>query len=217
MTTEDLIQKLSGDLKNPSESKHWFARYWSVWVLCIIILTAITYAVSLLAPEEVHVPENLGSSIFRMEVFMWFGIAVLASTVAYLSSIPRKSNSFLIPGVYAAMAALIISLITRLNFAAFLQDFNFEMQLWRGPCGFFIAITGTVATLTMYSVMRRAAPTQLQKTATWSALSIGAFAAMLMHTVCTHDSSTHVFLWHILPMTMMIILARFSSKKLLHW
>ena len=106
MKTEELIKQLSGDLKNPSESKHWFTRYWSIWTLCALILTGITYGVSLLVPEEVHLPEDLGTSIFRMEVFMWLGIALLASTIAYLSSIPRKSNSFLIPGVYAAMIAL---------------------------------------------------------------------------------------------------------------
>lgn len=217
MKTEDLIQTLSSDLKNPSESKHWFARYWSIWFLCAIILTAITFGAHLIAPDEVHLPENLGTSILRMEAFMWLGIAVLAATIAYLSSIPRKSNSFLIPGVYAAMAALSISLITRLDLSGFLQSAIFEMQLWRGPCGFFIALTGAAATVTMYSTIRRAAPTQMQKTATWSALSIGAFSAMLMHLVCTHDSSTHVILWHVLPMTLMIILARFSSKKLLRW
>lgn len=217
MKTNDLIKTLSGDLKNPSESKNWFARYWSIWALCAIVLTSITYGVSLLAPEEVHLPENLGTSIFRMEVFMWFGIAILASTIAYLSSIPRKSNSFLIPGVYAAMAALTVSLITRLDFSGLVQNVSFEMQLWRGPCGFFIALTGAAATVTMYSAIRRAAPTQLEKTATWSALSIGAFSAMLMHMVCTHDTSTHVLLWHVLPMTMIVILARFSSKKLLRW
>ena len=217
MKTEDLILTLSGDLKNPSESKHWFLRYWSTWTLCAVILTTITYGISLLAPEEVHLPENLGTSIFRMEVIMWLGIAILASTIAYLSSIPRKLNSFLIPVAYTAITVLTVSLLTRLNFTNISQQFIFEMQFWRGPCGFFIALTGALSTVALSLTLRRAAPLNLQKTATWTALSIGTFDAMLMHTVCTHHNSSHIILWHISPLILMIVLARFSSKKLLRW
>jgi hypothetical protein len=215
--TDDLILKLSNDLKNPSESKHWFVRYWSTWTLCTALLIIMTYIASILAPAEVHPPENFGSSIFRIEVFTWLGIAILASVIAYLSSIPNKLKSFLIPTAYISIAALTVSLLARLNFANLAQEFKFEMQLWRGPCGFFIAIGGVVSALTVFSITRRAAPLSPQKTAFWTSLSLGAFAASLMHMVCTHSTSLHVIMWHVVPLFCIITLAHFYAEKLLRW
>lgn len=218
MKTDELIQKLSIDFKNPSPSKNWFVRYWSLWSFCIIILCSLTYGASLWVPDLIHIPEGFGDAVFRMELFMWLGIALLASTVAYLSSIPRKSNSFLIPGIYAALSALVISLLIRFDYSNWAEELFRESHLKQGPCGFFIVLTGALATLSIFSLMRRAAaPTEQKKTATWASLSLGAFSALLMHLVCTHDSSLHIFVWHILPMTFIVISARLFSKKLLYW
>ena len=218
MKTNDLITELCGDLKNPSESKNWFVRYWSIWTLFAFILTALTYGISVLTPQEAHLPDNLGSPVFKMEVLIWLGIAILASTVAYLSSVPHKTNVFIIPGAYVAMAALAASVAIRFDYSHMVQDFGAELYIGRAGCGMFIATSAAISTWALFAVMRRAAaPLHVQKTATWAALSLGAFSAMLMHTVCIHVSSAHVILWHALPMSLVILWARFSSKTLLRW
>ncbi len=218
LKTENLISRLCGDLKNPSASKNWFAQYWSIWTLFALILTALTYGISVLVPEEAHLPENLGTSVFKIEVLMWFGVAILSSIIAYLSSVPQKSKGLLIPMAFTALTALIASLFFRFNYAHTVQDFAIEVNLHRAGCGMFIAASAAISTWTLFYVMRRAAaPLHVQTTATWAALSLGAFSAMLMHTVCVHVSAAHIILWHALPMTLTVVLARFTSKTLLRW
>ena len=216
--TNDLITKLCGDLKNPSESKNWFVRYWSIWAVFTLVLAALTYGITVLVPQEAHLPHDLGSPIFKMEVLTWFSIAVLASIIAYLSSVPQKKNGFIIPGAYLALTILTASIAIRFDYAHIAQDFVAELHFWRAGCGMFIAVSAATSTWALFTVMRRAAaPLHVQKTATWAALSLGAFSAMLMHMVCVHVSSAHVILWHALPMALVILWARFSSKTLLRW
>jgi hypothetical protein len=214
---ETTISELVGDLKNPSATKDWTTLYWFSWISCFSLFALLTYLASAAVPNDIHLPQNLGSVSFWFENTLWFALALLSARVGFLSAYPTEQLNRTLKTTYAMLALLAVVLLLKETPSALANEFSEEMHFERGPCGSFILINGLVLTLGMFAILKRAAPTRLKFTGLWVAVSVGALGSMFMHLVCTHESGAHEIIWHVLPLLMLVGIVSSSSQRLLRW
>ena len=216
MKTEDLITSLSGDLAAPSTSRNWFSQFWFSWISCFCLFSILTYLAAAFLPEEIHLPMDLKNPSFWLRNAFWFAFSVLSALIAYQSSIPGKLKPVVTKlGIAAGVAALGI-LFTESAPWQFLDELQ-ALNIKQGPCGLFILLTSLSASMWIFYILRRAAPTQLGFTGAWTAASIGSLSSFFMNLVCTHESSQHVFVWHLLPVFLLIAMGMQLGKSFLRW
>jgi hypothetical protein len=217
MKTENLIENLSLDLKTPSESRDWFVSYWMSWVACAAVMALVTWFASWLLPAHIHLPLDMHRVSFWIETASWFGISFVSGFAAYSSSIPGRAKPTYTRLAYVFSFLLMVSYLIQSTPEAFAVQVANEAHLLQGPCGVFIALTGLASGAWMLSRVKRAAPVDLAFTATWTATSVGAMAAMFMHLVCSHENPAHLLIWHVFPLVLLILIASAISQRVLRW
>lgn len=212
-----LIEKLSQDLKNPGESYGWKSRYWTQWSLLFVFTGLLTYFSSVYFPEDIHLPGNLLNLHFWMEVSFWFMLAIASSTLTYLSSLPGENTDGL--KRFCILLIIILTLATALHtsFTSLYLDFLIELNISQGPCGLFIFTLGALWAVSLIPTIKKAAPTNLALTGASLALSTGSATTMFMHLFCRHESMSHIFIWHFIPLFFVIIIFWKLSPRLLRW
>ncbi len=215
--TDLLILELAREAGSVGEARNWPSNYWFSWIGCLSLMALLTYLAAALLPAYIHLPTNLKSVGFWLDAGMWFVLAALGARIAYLSSMPGFSKPALERAAVILFGILMASLVFRSTPSAYAEGLQEELHWLRGPCGFFILVTGALSASWMFFVIRRAAPLELQKTTAWAAVSTGALGSMFMHLVCTHEDPVHVFLWHVVPLFLLIGVFASFGKKVLHW
>jgi hypothetical protein len=214
---DSFISKLVDDLETPSPSQNWFAHYWGSWTGCILLMGGLTMWAAAIVPKDIHLPENLTGVSFWLETACWFALALISGVIGYLSAQPaRKTSGFLILN-YGIAIVLGISLVLRETPSTFASEFTNELHWHRGPCGMFILASGAVASLWMFTVLKRAAPTRLSFTGLWVAVSVGSAMSMLMHLVCTRETTAHAIIWHIAPLMVLSMVGMAASRRSFRW
>ena len=216
-TLEHTLSSLVSGLDRPSPSKNWFTLYWFSWLSCLSVMSLLTYLAAAVFPADIHLPQELRNYAFWGEAALWFSLALCSAVISFLSGYPNRSFQKSLKLIYVLASVLAAWLLFQESPRAIASDFMTEVELHRGPCGFFILFTGLFSTLGLFLILRKAAPTQLSLTALWTALSVGSLSSMFMHLVCTHESTAHVLLWHVTPILMLMALATFVSPRLLRW
>lgn len=212
-----LIEKLSQDLKHPGESYGWRKLYWTKWSLFFVFTGLLTYLSSVYFPDDIHLPGNLLNFHFWMEVFFWCMLAFASSTLTYLSSLPGEPTNGL--RRFCILLIIMLTLATALHssFTSLYLDFLTEMSVSQGPCGLFIFILGALGAMSLIPTIKKAAPTNLALTGASLALSTGSATTMFMHLFCRHETMSHIFIWHFVPLFFVITIAWKFSSKLLRW
>lgn len=212
-TISDLVSRL-----NKSDGpKNWATLFWFSWISCLSIMSILTYIAAAFFPNDIHLPQNTGNFAFWAEIGLWFSLALLSAGIAYVSGFPTRSTRKLLNFAYTAAVLMGVVLFTRESPSAVASEFVNEIHLHRGPCGFFILITGFVSMCGMFYILKKAAPIDLSFTGLWTALSVGALSSMFMHLVCTHESTAHTLLWHVTPVILLMIMGLTLSPRLLRW
>ena len=215
--TDSVITSLVNDLPNPTPAKDWFTNYWFSWISCFSLIALLTYFAAAMLPNDIHLPQNLGSFSFWLETGLWFTLSFVSALIGYHSAHPGRGSSKLLRMGIVTAFLLISSLMFRETPATFANEFSNEVHWHRGPCGIFILSTGIVSAMWMFFVLRRAAPTRLSFTGMWVAVSVGSLGSMFMHLVCTHESSAHDILWHVSPLILLGMLSAAVGHRSLRW
>jgi hypothetical protein len=216
-TLEQTISSLVSGLERPSSSKNWFTLYWFSWLSCLSVMSLLTYLAAAVFPADIHLPQDLRNVSFWGQAVLWFSLALCSSVISFKSGYPGRSIQKPLKLSYVLASVLTVWILIQESPQAMASDFMTEVELHRGPCGFFIFFTGLFSTLGLFLILRKAAPTNLSFTALWTALSVGSISSMFMHLVCTHESAAHVLLWHVTPVLMLMALATTVSPRLLRW
>jgi len=212
-----LINQLVKDLPNDSESKNWDKKFWIVWFFFFFLTAVLTYASSLLFPQDIYLPHDLKNAQFWTEITIWLLLSLASLRLTYLSALPG-ANTTDTRNFCISMAALIsVAILFHTSFTSLYLDFLTELNMSQGPCGIFILTIGAIWTFALASMVRKAAPTNLSLTAVSLTLSTGAATTMFMHLFCRHESSSHIIMWHLIPLILLVFITHNISPKIMRW
>ena len=213
--TPDLIAELAGNLSQPSETKNLESAYWLRWGGAFVSFAIATLFMCWMWPDRARLPQNVFETHFILSALLWFGTFLVAARLAYLSILPLSHRSAItaaLGGITVVLAVVIFSPASPASFAAELAD---ELQLYRGPCGLYIGVTGLIAGTLLLRVMRRGAADNKSASGVWTLAAAGALSSFFMHLICRHETPGHAFIWHILPVSALILLGAFIATRLL--
>jgi hypothetical protein len=222
MKTNDLITSLSRDLK-PTTSLHGLAGFLLRWVGSAVL---VVFAFGLLLPMSADLDgakaEMFLSRSFQLEEFLWLALTVLSATIVYRSRIPSLKTDAQIGAAIGVAALLVTTVILRstdqwASWNSFFSEARQEMSLYRGRCGFVIAMIGFAWSAILGYFNSNGAPTQPGKMGLWVAVSSGSIVSFAMPVVCAHENSLHILLWHCLPVALLAGLGFLAGRKLLAW
>jgi hypothetical protein len=209
----NLIQNLSKDLSNPSETSGWTGRFWISWVVCFLLVGAATLYTTYRWPYRAYFPADLNQPMFWIESVFWILASISAAICAYQSSFPiwpKNQAKVFTGGLIAALTVYTLS-------KGGAGSFSSELGLERGGCGIFIFLFGAISAGWMVTVIRKAAPTRLVEAGAWSAASTGCLGATFMHMVCPHENVAHLLLWHFVPIVLLVGIGAGTARKALSW
>lgn len=208
----DSFKHLSSELK-PFATADSITVYLAKWSGMFFLVAMISL---FLLPTRDDLSFQLSLFQFRTENLLW-GILSLASGIAlYYNSFPQYSTT----KIKLVTSLVLVALLTISLFGApsqHEQNLWLELDLWRGRCGFIIPAIALPHALFMYRWARQGATPSPAWSGVWASLSASAMGCFLMQLVCTHHSSTHLMLWHFLPLTLMCLLGLVVARKILTW
>ncbi|MFZ4712148.1 MAG: NrsF family protein [Bacteriovoracaceae bacterium] len=215
--TNTLIGKLALDVKNPSLSKGWKITFWKNWGIGFFLTASLTLVAALLLPNDLRFPENPLNVEFIMQALFWFTLSVAGAFLTYLSSLPMEKTKGLSLFCKVVVSVLVLFVLFQTSIENLSTDFVQELNVQQGPCGIFILIMSSIWTFSLFATIKKAAPINLALTGASLALSTGAATSMLIHFFCRHETSSHMVLWHFLPLTLVIFASWKNSSKFLRW
>ena len=202
--TSSLIDALTRDLPNPSESASWPARFVLVWALAIASYIVSAFVIVASWPDRASLPSNLFDARFLTTSALWLVAFATCARICYLYAMPFSKLQT--TKAFAFGAVLLLGIVTLAGepIVAFLGDFPHELAFNQGPCGFFILLTGVVTGAFVLTTMRRAAASRLSASGAWTLAASGCLSSFFMHLICRHESPAHILLWHVLPIVLIV-------------
>jgi hypothetical protein len=171
-------------------------------------------AVMLLGPRADVLPQ-MADAWFAARATATLGIALAAASVAFCVSVPGVEPSRLMRAlplagclVWAAMLAGGIA-VTPAPLARLL------LVTPHPSCVLLIAAAALPPGVVLLSMLRRAAPLQLRRTARLAGLASFALGAVGAQFVCTNDGAAHHLLWHFTPVLLLTLGASVAGPSLL--
>ena len=207
---KELTQKLA-----PFQTIDSFKVFMGKWFFTSAIIVLLTHRI---LPVRDDFSTKAFEWGFEVENALWVLISFLSAILFYFSAFPEKenTNAFKIPASLA-LASLFLVVFSRLDFQHPIQEMHTEMDLWRGGCGLLILIIAYMQSLFMIFWARKTAPHNPYATGVWSALSCSAVGCLLMQFVCARDSSSHLIIWHFLPLIIITFSGGLAARKILRW
>ena len=215
--TKDLIENLSQSLLKPSPTQNWRKQFWVSWCLSFGSMVSLTLLAGYLLPAYLYLPSGAQTVSFWIESFSWLLLSLVSAGIVYQQALAQSIHPVLLKLSFTAILVLSIVVIVKTTPSALATDMDQELHWIQGPCGLFIFITGLFTVLGLSFIIKKAAPIQLTKTGIWLALSLGALGSLCMHLVCPHENSTHVLLWHVVPLMLLMGLTSKLSEFTLRW
>jgi hypothetical protein len=215
--TQHLIQSLVNDLPRASESANWSMRFWRNWFLGFFLTGALAVFASIILPNHLNLPENLYSWKFLSQLMFWFLLSIASAALTYLSSFPAEKTKFHKIFVLSIFLFFIGFIFSQTNVTSLSHDFLHELDWRQGPCGVFIFVLSAAWTYALFRIIKKAAPTNLIQTGMALALSTASATSMFIHLFCRHETTSHIFLWHFLPLLFIVGIVGKTSPRFLRW
>ncbi len=207
--TQELIKNLSLELKPfESESARTGVAFMAKWVAgstALMILALATFSLRSDAMARLAEPR------FVIESLMWLSATVVSAVIVLRSAIPgllRKRDLML--GV--VFVAIVGALISQRFFQA-----DYAPDYYRGTCGAVALIIGFLSGLFFTAWLKPLAPTRLELTGTWMAISSGCLGGFIMQFSCPHDNPMHVLIWHGIPVAILSVAGMLLGRRALRW
>ena len=213
--TPNLIAELTTDLSRPSETKSLQTAYWIRWMGAFVAFAIATLFMCWMWPDRARLPQNTVETHFLLSALLWLGTSVVAARLAYLSIVPlskRDAMTGALGGMALALGVVTFSPVNATDFGAQLAG---ELELYKGPCGLYIGVTGLIAGTLLLQVMRRGAADSKRVSGIWTLAAAGSLGSFFMHLICRHETPGHALIWHILPIFALIGLGAFIASRLL--
>ena len=179
-------------------------------------LSAVVLGVSLMIlPWEHNLLDRNEDLIFHVENISWALLSLSSGLALYFRSFPDKRTDlfenislFLITGLFGLT-------FYHNGYSFFLSEATNELDLWRGRCGFIILGLAALHTTALVFWAKKGASSSPRHSGLFAALSAAALGCLLMQTVCNHDNSLHLIIWHFVPLAgICYVCQRFVSSKL---
>jgi hypothetical protein len=211
---KDPIKELAKNLE-PFESLDSYKIFIVKWFFFSVVIVLMGH---LMLPVRIDLMFKISDFTFELENILWFLTSFLSASVLYYSSFPERESAKLLKfPTYFALTTLFLILFSRIDFSHSSSEVMNELNLWRGRCGFIILTFSLVQASFMVLWTRKAAPNNTYSAGFWSALSASSLGCLLMQVVCPHDNSTHLLLWHFVPLTVVSFSGGLLARKFLRW
>jgi hypothetical protein len=215
--TQLLIQSLVNDLPRRSDSANWSLRFWRNWFVGFILTGGLAVLASILLPNHLKLPENLYNWNFLSQLVFWFLLSLASAAFTFFSSIPNEKTKVYKIFVFSIFLVFIGFILSQTHLSSLSQEFFHELDWRQGPCGVFIFLLSALWTSSLFGTIKKAAPTNLIQTGVALTLSTASATSMFIHMFCRHETSSHVFLWHFLPLLFIVGIVGKTSSRFLRW
>ena len=192
--TQILIQSLVKDLPHKSQSAKWAQRFWRNWFLGFLITGTLAVLASVFLPNHLNLPENVFSWSFLSHLTFWFCLSLASAFLTYLSSLPNEKTKHYKIFVATIFAIFFVFILLQSNLENLKTEFLHELDWRQGPCGAFIFILSACWTCSLFSTIKKAAPTNLIQTGMALIISTASATLMFIHLFCRHETSSHTLL-----------------------
>ena len=190
----------------------------------IFILKWFTFSAVLLFMGQTLLPTRadfllkVSDPIFEISNILWFAVSFLSAAVLYVTSFPEKISlkKYTFPAKFA-FGLLFLIIFSQINFNQIGMEVKNEMNLWRGGCGLIITFFSIIHAGFLLYWAKNTAPGNSYLAGFWGALSASALGCLLMQTVCAHDISTHLILWHFVPLALTSFGGGLLAQKFFRW
>ena len=211
---KDPIKELAEDLR-PFKTMDTFRAFMLKWFFFSAVILFIGQA---LLPTREDLLLKVSDPIFELSNVLWLAVSVLSAAILYFSSFPEKTSlkKFKLPA-QLGLGLLFLMIFSQVNFNHAGTELLNEMDLWRGRCGFIITFFSVIHSAFLIYWSRNSAPASSTQVGFWGALSASALGCLLMQVVCAHDNSTHLILWHFIPLSITSFGGGLLARKLLRW
>ncbi len=209
MATDDLINKLTSDLKPVKRLPPVSLRVAVVTVATIAILAAAVFGVT--HGPRPDLSQKIDTMGYAAQVASFFIAGLCAAFAAFKLSIP---DTKIRPLTYAAIG--LASAIWGFQILTLVLDGGIshidvaERNCLTDLSLFMIAPLGVIGFM-----MTRGAPIWRGWAGYAMVLSVGSFSAIAMRFLCPNDSPAHLLVWHFLPVIVFSIAGIFLGKILL--
>lgn len=213
MKESQLIQNLSKDLK-PFQSAEKLTSYLLKWTGYTFVVLILSY---LLLPVRHDITTQLETIRYHIENVLWFVASMTSGIAFYYSCFPQKMKSTIwLPSLFS-IALLFLIVLSGLDTQHMGHEFQNEMSLWRGRCGFITFLVSVIHSGFLGNWAHKAAPRDSAQAGFWAALSGSSMGCLFMQVVCVHHNTLHLMLWHFLPLAVICFLGQWLGKNLLRW
>lgn len=213
--SDALIERLVSDLPNASPSRHWGARYLIYWMVWFALVGLVTYLLHAAWPGWLRPPDDLLDPGFVGKLALYLTATVVFARFAYLQSIPCREYKHW--RGFAVGTALVllggVPLLSPLDPRGLWAEVNAELDWAVGPCGFFIAFTALAMGAAVRLGMRRGFAVDARSAGAWTFAATACLASVSMELLCRHESPTHMLIWHLVPLGLVVWLGATVSDR----
>lgn len=204
MKTADLIQALT---KQAAPVRRPVAM-WKTVILWLFGAAgmSVLYLVTMRGADSAVTPNDTAKVI---EAFLLVAISSTAAVGALTGSIPgRKYSGFLV----SSLAALLVWILFRSAGTIFTHS---PMDLVSWPCMRDIVVPGLLATVVLVWVCRKAAPLNGGFVGLLAGAAGLGVSALLMQFFCHATDSSHLLLWHAVPVIVFSAITGLAGRRFL--
>jgi hypothetical protein len=210
-TNDDLIDRLTADLKPTRTVSPWLAR---AMLLGVALLTvAAIIALFGMRPDFIAGRPSSVPLMSELVILCAGGALAAALTAMARPAVGATRNDW--PWAVAALSVLpIAALVTAAGDST-------ERAVMLDPDGLSCLVTGTIASITSIVLltlwMQRGAPSSPNRAAWLIGIVSGAIGALAMGLVCRVDAIAHIGIWHVGIVALAAAASRLAVPRFLRW
>jgi hypothetical protein len=210
---QTLIKKFTSEHTafNLTDSLGKFLVKWTALTLSIFVICYFTLPIR----EDIALKLDIIS--FYAENLLWLMAGVSSGVAFYYSAFPQKISNLNWIVVFFSLCVLLFATLSRLDTLHLSTELPGEFDLWRGRCGFIILTLSLMQSSFLVTWVRKLAPRNEAITGLWASLSAGSIGCLVMQSVCMHENSMHLIVWHFIPLAIICYFGQLVSKKILRW
>lgn len=213
VSNEDFIKNLSAKAE-PFQSFDSLLIFLMKWVSFTIVFFGVS---AYLLPFREGFAGHAVHPLFILNSILWLMTSVVGACAFYFSLFPESHETRYQKLSISFFALLTIILLPQLDFFHLTVDFEHELDLWIGRCGFLITAYAVVQATVMTLWAHRAAPQKPGHVVAWAAFSSASLGCLLMQAICFHDTPIHLLTWHFVPVVLLTYIGQLISRKIFHW
>lgn len=214
MRTEELIGQLSKE-SAPRQRPISATTFLATWGAgsAVMVFAAVTAH-----GMRSDLQETLGQTRFMLEGLLWMGTSLASALVAYRTAVPGLSWRGYQRHALVWLALATAAVLSRVGTENLAGQFFQELGPNRASsCAWAIIGFASFAGYWVGRSLRGMAPTRLRLTGFWIAMAQGSLSAFGTQFACMHDTFAHIFLFHFVPVLVLVKLGASGGSRLLRW